>query len=163
MNCVIAFFPFRFLASSFIHLWGSTEREASRKTAFAYGLLCFVLFFDMYRQTEFYRHGFPTGKQRAAAGLPAIEVALYIGAPGLYPLPTFLLMTLRRKWGHIPAMLTCLVLLPLAFMGHAAEKLVLDFRCDSTSLFTQPTATFHILSGAAIAAAYVQARALSDE
>ena len=160
MNCVIAFFPYRFICSIIAELCGATDRSASKKAAVGYALLCALLFGDMYRQTEFYINGFPTGKARAAVGLGAIETALYIGLPGLYPVPTFCLMSLRRKWGYVPAMLCCLIALPTAFMGHASERLVLDFRCDSTSLLTQPTATFHIFSGIAIAAAYVQARAL---
>lgn len=56
----------------------------------------------------------------------------------------------------------CLVFLPLAFSAHACERLVLDFACAPTSLL-QPTATFHVGSAAAIAAAYVQARALDEE
>lgn len=160
MNCVIAYFPFRFLFSSVANLLGVSDADASGAAAVGYVALCAGLLYDMISKTTTFRHGFPTGVARAANGLSALETALYIGLPGLYPVPTLLLMAQRGSWGHIPAMITCVLTLPIAFMGHAAEKLVLDFRCDSTSLWTQPTATFHFFSGLTIAAAFVQSRAL---
>ena len=162
MNCVIAFFPFRFLFSSAAHLINGSDEGASGVAAAGYVAVCAFLFSDMVVKTETFRNGFPTGVARAANGLSALETALYIGLPGLYPLPTLLLMGQRGSWGHVPAMLTCLLTLPIAFLGHAAEKLVLDFRCEPTSLWSQPTATFHFFSGLAIAAAFVQARALAE-
>ena len=42
------------------------------------------------------------------------------------------------------------------------ERVVADIGCDPTSLL-QPTAIFHVGSAAAIACAYVQARALQGE
>ena len=162
MNCVIAFFPYRFLFSSAAHLIGVSDLGASGAAAAGYVAVCAVLFFDMVAKTDTFRNGFPTGVARAANGLSALETALYIGLPGLYPLPTLLRMGQRGSWGHLPSMITCLLTLPIAFLGHAAEKLVLDFRCDPTSPWTQPTATFHFFSGLAIAAAFVQSRALVE-
>ena len=162
MNCVIAFFPYRFLVAVAARLFGSSEADVSGVGAAGYAGVCALLFFDMVRRTETFAAGFPTGVARASNGLSAVDTALYIGLPGLYPVPTLLLMANRRKWGHTPSMLACLVALPLAFTGHASEKLVLDFFCEPTSLLLQPTATFHVFSGVAIAAAYVQARALME-
>jgi len=160
MNCVIAFFPYRFIFSACASAAGISDRAASGAAAAGYLAISVALFADMFRKTELYHESFPTGRLRSVKTLTPIETMMYIGAPGLYPLPTLGLMAIRRSWGYLPSMYTCLVFLPLAFVCHAAERLVVDFRCDPTSLLTQPTACFHVASGVAIAAAYVQARAL---
>lgn len=163
MNCVIAFFPYRYFVSLAAGLIGIQETRISGLAAAGYAAVCAAAFYDMYSKTDDFLQAFPTGKARAEHSLTALDTALYIGVPGLYPVPTLGLMALRKSWGHVPSMLICLIALPVAFMGHAAEKLVLDYRCEPTSLLTQPTATFHLFTGVAIAAAYVQARALMDD
>ena len=105
----------------------------------------------------------PTSRARNLAGsVTPTEIALYVGLPGLYCAPTLALMSSMRTWGHAPALVACLLALPVAFSGHASERLVLNLACHPTSLLAQPTAIFHAASGVAIAAAYVQARALQQ-
>ena len=163
MNCVIAFFPYRFLVSIAAHLGGTTEHKVSFLAALGYVAICAAFIADMYPRTDAYRQAFPTGRLRASASdVSAVEAALYIGLPGLYPLPTLALMGLRRSWGCWPAFLVCVMVLPIAFTAHAAERLALDLACQPTSLLLQPTANFHVWSGVAIAAAYIQARALEQ-
>lgn len=163
MNCVIAFFPFRFLAMALARASGLGERALSTPSAVAFGCVCAQQMHWALGQTDLYHEAFPTGRARSKAGsLDAVQIALYLGLPGLYPLPTLLVMRLKRTWGHVPAIFTCLVALPLAFVAHGCERLVVDLACSPTSS-VQPTAIFHVASAVAIAAAYVQARALGDE
>ena len=122
-----------------------------------------ALFLEAVRHTERFRYAFPTSRARNLAGsVTPTEIALYVGLPGLYCAPTLALMSSMRTWGHAPALVACLLALPVAFSGHASERLVLNLACHPTSLLAQPTAIFHAASGVAIAAAYVQARALQQ-
>ena len=188
MNSVILFFPYRFGTAFAAHAWSATLRKSralalrtgeklrklntedasadyeqlfSLPAAAIYAALCAAIFFDSVRHTERFAGAFPTGHSRSAAGtMTSSDIALYVGGPGLYPVPPLALMAAKRRWGHSPAMVMCSLALPFAFTGHAVERLVVDLRCEPSSLLTQPTAVFHAASALAIVGAYVQSRAL---
>ena len=112
--------------------------------------------------TPLYHQAFPTGRARAMSLTP-LDILLYIGLPGLYPLPLLPLATMRKSWGCVPAMFLAALALPVGFSGHALERLVVDLHCDPAARVLQPTSVLHWGSGLAIMAAYVQAHALDDE
>lgn len=103
MNCVIAFFPFRFIAMA---LGASTRLGADGLSKPAAALFVGVCMQQMHwarGMTDGFHHNFPTGRARIGSLTP-IEIALYVGLPGLYPLPTLLVILLKRCWGHVPSM-----------------------------------------------------------
>ena len=113
------------------------------------------------QMTDLYHSAFPTGHTRYLT-LKPVEILLYVGLPGLYPLPALVRMALRRSWGYVPALAVSVISLPLGFCAHSLERLVVDLRCEPTALLTQPTACFHVATGVAIIAAYVMARSLDE-
>ncbi len=162
MNCTIAFFPLRSAAMALASLAKTTDRAASAPAAVAYLAVCAALVRSALANAPLYHEAFPTGRARlASSSLTAAEVAAYIGLPGLYPLPSLAVSALRRSWGSAPAAALSMLALPLSFMFHFAERFALDVYCEPMSLL-QPTAAFHLGTGLAIAAAYVQARSLEQ-
>ena len=163
MNSVIAFFPLRFGGGSLALALGLREGRAfDAALAAAFAALVLSQLAWASGMTPLYHRAFPTGHSRYLT-LQPVEIMLYIGLPGLYPLPALVRMWLSRTWGCVPALVVTVVSLPLGFCMHAVERLVIDLRCDPTSWLTQPTACFHICSGLAIASAYVVARALEED
>ena len=161
MNAVIAFFPFRFGASALLAVAGSNDARGSLAVGIVYVALAAALLSSSYARTDEFHSGFPTGRARAAVTprtISALEISLYCGLPGLYPLPALILMAWRRHWGCMPAIGISVIALPVGFVMHTLETLVLDLRCEPLSLLTQPTACFHVGTGIAIFAAAIQAR-----
>jgi hypothetical protein len=159
MNCVIAFYPYRFSAAAALHHFGRSEAKWSVAVAVGYAAVACALLRDALSMTDLYHEAFPTGRARYLSLRP-FEVMLYIGLPGLYPVPILCRMAQRRSWGCVPAMFISAIALPLGFCFHAMERLVADLYCNPGSLVLQPTANFHVLTGVAIAAAFVQTMAV---
>jgi len=157
MNAVIAFYPYRFTVSSLIALAVGDERRLGNAAAAGYVAITFALMQDATAQTDRYHEAFPTGRARYLSLHPA-EIMLYIGLPGLYPVPFLVRMAQRQTWGCVPAMFTSVFALPLGFCFHALERLVTDVYCTPMSWFSQPTANFHLLTALAIIGAYIQSR-----
>ena len=110
------------------------------------------------QQAPLYAQAFPTG--RARSDLSLSEVATILAFPALYPLPSWLVVGLRRHWGHTPSMLLAASLLPLGFGAQMCERWALDLFCEPTSYLLQPTAVLHLATGLTISAAYVHARSV---
>ena len=66
-----------------------------------------------------FHQAFPTGHSRFLT-LQPVEIMLYVGLPGLYPLPVLWRMAQLRSWGCVPAMALCVVALPLGFCAVCA-------------------------------------------
>ena len=111
--------------------------------------------------TELFHEAFPTGRARGMSLTP-LDIMLYIGLPGLYPLPLLPTMAMRKTWGCVPAIFVTVLALPVGFCGHALERLVVDMHCQPTSWFLQPTAMLHWGAGLAIMGGYIQTHALND-
>ena len=164
MNCVIAFYPYRFVASSLVaKLHGAGARRRRHTLAVAGGFVAIVASQLVWAsgQTDQFHEAFPTGHSRFLSLRP-VEITIYIGAPGLYPLPALLRMAQRRTWGCVPALALSVLGLPIGFLFHAAERVVVDVYCHPTSLLSQPTACFHVFTAVAIAGAYVQSHAIEE-
>ena len=161
MSSVIAFFPYRFLTSSAINALGWSETKLSVPTAVGYVAVATSIFCSEVAKTTLYHQAFPTGRARAKS-LQPLDILLYIGLPGLYPLPLLPLMAMRKSWGCVPAIFLSVIALPIGFSGHALERLVVDMYCTPTALVLQPTAMLHWGAGIAIMGAYVQTHALED-
>lgn len=159
MNCVIAFFPYRFIAASAVAAAGG--RVAHYSTPICLGFWAILASQAAWAadQTDQFHAAFPTGHSRMLT-LQPIEILLYLSSPGLYPLPFLARMAQRRTWGCVPALVVSVLALPLGFCFHASERVVLDLYCDPFSLAVQPTAIFHVFTAIAIGGAYVQSHAI---
>ena len=102
MNCVIVFFPLRFGAMALASLTCRTDRALSVVAAAVYPALCAALLRGALELTPLYHEAFPTGSARS--DLTVGEVAAIVAFPALYPLPSWLVVALRRRWGSNGAM-----------------------------------------------------------
>lgn len=161
MNCVIAYFPYRFVASSAVVAAGGSAARSSAAITVGFWALVASQAVWASAQTPLFREAFPTGHSRILS-LQPLEILIYVGAPGLYPLPFLARMAQRRTWGCLPALVVSVLALPVGFCFHAAERVVIDLYCDPWSAIVQPTACFHVFTALAIAGAYVQAHAIEQ-
>ena len=161
MSSVIAFFPYRFIASSAINVLGWSERKLSVPVALGYISITLAICISEIGKTPLYHESFPTGRARSMS-LKPLDIMCYIGMPGLYPMPLVPLMAMRKSWGCVPAIFITVLALPIGFCGHALERLVADVGCMPTALLLQPTAILHWGAGLAIMGGYVQIHALED-
>ena len=93
---------------------------------------------DATSQTDRYHEAFPTGRARYLS-LQPVEIMLYIGLPGLYPLPFLLRMAQRRTWGCVPAMFISVLTLVLS----SAHSAVVPHTCTNAMLDACPCALAH--------------------
>ena len=115
MNSVIAFFPLRFGFASAVHALRLPETRAVTVAAFwFYAALVASQFAWASEMTGQYHQAFPTGHSRFLT-LQPVEIMLYVGLPGLYPLPVLWRMAQLRSWGCVPAIALCVIALPLGF------------------------------------------------
>ena len=125
MNSVIAFFPLRFGFASAVHAMHDALRrrgalrlpETRAVTAAAlwfYAAFVAFQFAWASEMTGLYHQAFPTGHSRFLT-LKPVEIMIYIGLPGLYPLPVLWRMAQLRSWGCVPAIALSVVALPLGF------------------------------------------------
>lgn len=142
MSSVIAFFPYRFLTLSAINVLGLSEHNWSLVSAGGYLAITGFILYGEISKTPLYHEAFPTGRARGMS-LQPLDVLLYVGLPGLYPLPLLPLMAMRKSWGCVPAVFVSVLALPVGFCGHALERLVIDLHCMPTALLLQPTAVLH--------------------
>lgn len=161
MNCVMAYFPYRFIAASLIVASGKNEAQFSLAIALGFWAIVGQQALWAADQTPQFHGAFPTGYSRLLS-VTHVEIALYVGLPGLYPLPVLARMAQRKTWGCVPALVVSVLALPIGFCFHAAERLVMDVYCSPWSVLSQPTATFHVCTALAIAGGYVQAHALEE-
>ena len=120
MNSVIAFFPLRFGFASVVHALRLPEtRAVTAAASWFYLALVASQFAWASEMTGLYHQAFPTGHSRFLT-LKPVEIMLYVGLPGLYPLPVLWRMAQLRSWGCVPAIALCVLALPLGFCAVCA-------------------------------------------
>lgn len=161
MNAVIVYLPVRCAAMALASLLRSSDERLSIAAALCYATACALIMRDALLQAPNYHQGFPTGRDRSWSSQRhfAVEGALFVAAPALYPLPAIAVAALRKTWGHVPSMYIALLSLAVGFGVDTTERFVLDLFCRPTS-WLQPTAILHVATGVTIGAGYTWARSM---